>query len=85
MYMWKMIESSRSQRIQLRENERAVFFGVAVRPATGTVRPGDDFRFRIGLLDYSEVAATASPGDFVAVYDKKLLWRADFYIDEGGE
>jgi hypothetical protein len=59
------------------------FFGVGILPGTGTVRPGDDFRLRVGLLNYEEFEAAVPPGDFVAVYDKMLLWRANLYIDEG--
>jgi hypothetical protein len=58
-----------------------MYFGVGILTDTGTVRPGDDFRFRIGLLHYGEVTATVSPGDFVAVYDKILLERALEYCN----
>ena len=47
------------------------------------IRPGDDFLFRFELGDpYCGYIATAKGEDFVAVYDKKMLWRANLYIDE---
>ena len=49
----------------------------------GKARPGDDFQLRFGLNENTAVAARAGRGDFMAVYDKKLLWRANLYIDEG--
>ena len=44
-------------------------------------RPGDDFILRFQLNDENRVL-TSSDDDFVAVYDKKMLWRANLYIDE---
>ena len=48
--------------------------------ATGSACPGDDFLLRFGYHDVAE--GVVCDGDFFAVYDKKLLWRANLYIDE---
>lgn len=61
--------------------------------------PGDDLLLRFGIrkqneteaivLDYSnqdkpyQAIATMKDSDYIAVYDKKMLWRANLYIDEG--
>jgi hypothetical protein len=60
------------------------WFSLRAEENTGTIRPGDDILLRFALLDYPDISpATADEGDFLAVYDKKLLWRAQLYIDEG--
>ncbi|MBN2532989.1 MAG: hypothetical protein JXB88_08860 [Spirochaetales bacterium] len=60
------------------------WFALRAEEGTGTIRPGDDILLRFGLADYEEIIpATAGMGDFFAIYDKKLLWRANLYIDEG--
>ncbi len=55
-------------------------FGVK---AYGTIRPGDDFLLQFGLASDIGKPGVAEEGQFVAVYDKKLLWRVNLYIDEG--
>lgn len=50
--------------------------------ALDTVRPGDDFLLRFALVDEPDITGTSFERDFMAVYDKKLLWRANLYIDE---
>lgn len=49
----------------------------------GTIRPGDDLLLRFSLANYPSVL-TAQVGnkDKLAIYDKKMLWRANLYIDE---
>lgn len=44
------------------------------------IRPGDDFLFRFKINGLGKVRAKGE--DFVAVYDKKALWRANLFIDE---
>jgi len=78
-------------RIGGRSDSQLTTFGVRLPSDEDTIRPGDDFLLRLGLGgsdDKSEGAAepgitgTALVEDFVAVYDKKMLWRANLYIDE---
>jgi hypothetical protein len=40
------------------------YFGVGIRTGTGTVRPRDDFRLRVGLLYYEEFEAMVPEADF---------------------
>ena len=56
----------------------------ALRVKSGTICPGDDFLLRFGLAENESIVGTAAAADYCAVYDKKLLWRANLYIDEGG-
>jgi hypothetical protein len=65
-----------------------------------TARTGDDLLLQFGIRKTGEkdfltmfdpatgtsspAVATAVEADYVAVYDKKMLWRANLYIDEGG-
>ncbi|MBN2535281.1 MAG: hypothetical protein JXB88_20545 [Spirochaetales bacterium] len=46
------------------------------------IRPGDDFQLRFGLAEDPEVTGKVEEEDFMAVYDKRLLWRANLYVDE---
>jgi hypothetical protein len=58
-------------------------FAVSVyTPAGGTVRPGDDMKLRFALADDTNIIGKAGDGDFLAVYDFPLLWRAQSYLDE---
>ncbi|MBN2536638.1 MAG: discoidin domain-containing protein, partial [Spirochaetales bacterium] len=54
-------------------------FGVK---AFGNVRPGDDFLLRFGLVEGDDITVDVKEGDFMACYDKKMLWRANLYVDE---
>ncbi len=67
---------------------------LGIRAAEGAIHPGDDFRLGFGLVDHREpadpdteqnliVSGYTSTEDFLAVYDRKALWRANLYIDEG--
>lgn len=61
-------------------------FGIKVMENTGTIRPGDDLLLKFTLADYETQITTpakATDGDFMAVYDHKMLWRASLYINEG--
>lgn len=56
----------------------------AIRPLKNNIRPGDDIllNFELTIENHIETAE-CSEEDFLAVYDKKLLWRANLYINEG--
>ena len=47
-----------------------------------SIRPGDDMQLRFGIAGFTEYDTEVSAGDFMAVYDKKMMWRAQLYIDE---
>jgi hypothetical protein len=49
------------------------------------IRPGDDYLLSLAIpgADGEPIVSVADEGDFVAVYDKRALWRANLYIDEG--
>ncbi len=58
-----------------------------------TIHPGDDFRLGFGLVDHREpadpdteqnliVSGYTSTEDFIAVYDRKALWRAASFTAE---
>ncbi|MBN2532876.1 MAG: hypothetical protein JXB88_08295 [Spirochaetales bacterium] len=48
-----------------------------------SIRPGDDMQLRFGVSGFPQYDTEVSAGDFIAVYDHKLLWRANLYVDEG--
>jgi len=52
---------------------------IEIRPDVKQIYPGDDLLllFKIGETEY-----TVAPEDYIAVYDKKMLWRANQYISE---
>ncbi|MBQ8042744.1 MAG: hypothetical protein IJ272_01160, partial [Clostridia bacterium] len=52
---------------------------IQIRPVADQIYPGDDLLllFKIGETEY-----TVEPEDYIAVYDKKMLWRANQYIEE---
>jgi hypothetical protein len=73
-------------------NVRYVSFGI--RPATPSadkkICPGDDFLLRFGVMmtdgegEEGLSIGVAQEQDYLAIYDKKMLWRANLYIDESG-
>ncbi|QEN04188.1 hypothetical protein EW093_05540 [Thiospirochaeta perfilievii] len=46
------------------------------------IRPGDDFLLRFGKKNSEVITGVSKDEDFIAVYDKKMLWRANLYIEE---
>lgn len=55
-----------------------------VRPF-GDIDPGDDFLLSFGLLDSEQITGAAKEIDLIGVYDKKMLWRANLYIEEAND
>jgi hypothetical protein len=65
-----------------------------IRPlGPGGAKPGDDLFLEFAARPrnaagadpagiFREARFQAAEGDYLAVYDKKLLWRANLYIDE---
>jgi hypothetical protein len=69
-----------------KNGRETVFNEFAIRPLENNIRPGDDILLRFSLRDRPEKGiAVADDSDFMAVYDKKMLWRANLYIDEGAK
>ena len=65
---------------------------ILIRPESAEkARPGDDLLLEFKISNGSiEKEVTVSPTDYIAVYDKKMLWRANLYINKpeaalGGE
>ena len=68
----------------------------AIRPLAGSIRPGDDLILGVKLgytstkthflfwekRSYNETDLGADDSKYLAVYDKKMLWRANLYIAE---
>lgn len=54
----------------------------AIRPLQDGIRPGDDLLLRFGKQGDDFLTGVAKEEDFIAVYDKKMLWRANLYINE---
>jgi len=57
--------------------------------ATVWIRPGDDIILTASLssdtgITITDKAIESLPSDYLAVYDKKMLWRANLYIAEPG-
>jgi hypothetical protein len=58
-------------------------FKVKIINSTGSIdRPGDDFLLRFGIIEVPDLVAKVNDGEFIAVYDHKLLWRANLSIDD---
>ncbi|MBN1699750.1 MAG: hypothetical protein JW881_19705 [Spirochaetales bacterium] len=57
-------------------------FCIRVVSGSGRALPGDDLLLRFGLTNYPEFSDTVGDGDFMAVYDKRLLDAANMYVDE---
>ena len=65
---------------------------INIRPENAkNVRPGDDLLLTFKIINNNETATnkkiedaevTVSDNDYIAVYDKKMLWRANLYINE---
>ena len=67
--------------LKLKDQNDNAFIQFGVRINDESYRPGDDFLLRFKVVE-TETDITATDGDFIAVYDKKMLWRANLYIDE---
>ena len=57
---------------------------ILIRPESAEkARPGDDLLLEFKISNGSiEKEVTVSPKDYIAVYDKKMLWRANLYINK---
>ena len=53
-----------------------------VQSSNTTIRPGDDIQLRFGVSGFREYDTAVPEGDFMAIYDHKLLWRANLFINE---
>ncbi len=55
---------------------------IGVRPVSSAqAYPGDDLLLQFKIKGSEEIIQTDKK-DYIAVYDKKMLWRANLYIDE---
>ena len=54
-----------------------------IRPIDEKARTGDDWTFAFKVEDNEGIPATLEGSKRLAIYDKKLLWRANLYVDEG--
>ncbi len=58
---------------------------IGIRPiSSAQAYPGDDLLLQFKIKNSNEKIQTDKK-DYIAVYDKKMLWRANLYIDEGIE
>ena len=84
---WKMVvKNSALQVVDLLTNDvYADFAVIAIGPGNTAPTPGDDIQiaFEVDTNEGVTVSA-ANEAPRLAVYDKKMLWRANLYIDEGG-
>ncbi len=78
--------------IQETINKKQTYTVFGIRPIGNTsIKPGDDIVMSVGLRKKLEPGAKPwlesdlAEKDYLAVYDKKMLWRANLYIDEGVE
>ncbi len=60
---------------------------IGIRPESAEhAYPGDDYILGLEVSDgNNSYKVECNQKDYVAVYDKKMLWRANLYIDEGAE
>ncbi len=58
---------------------------LGIRPTDSAhAYPGDDLVLKFKVkTPYGDCIVKTSEKDYIAVYDKKMLWRANLYIDEG--
>ena len=58
---------------------------IGIRPKEGEIYPGDDLIIGIEVKGKGKILGEvwSEEKDYIAVYDKKLLWRANLYIREG--
>ena len=61
-----------------------VYQNFGVRPLLGSVLPGDDYHLGFALTNATEVVGYDTTNR-LAVFDKKMLWRANLYLVEEGE
>lgn len=59
---------------------------IGIRPKEKEIYPGDDLIIGLEIKREGKVLGEvwSEENDYIAVYDKKLLWRANLYIKEAG-
>ncbi|QEN04200.1 hypothetical protein EW093_05600 [Thiospirochaeta perfilievii] len=55
----------------------------SIRPINEKVRAGDDLQLRFALQNNYEISGKTKVHDYISLYDKKMIWRANLYINEG--
>lgn len=81
VYSLKYITGSGLQFEKLRGFKTNKF---GIRPLENNIRPGDDILLNFSLFaENNEQIITCANDNFLAVYDKKMLWRANLFIDDG--
>jgi len=60
---------------------------IGIRPKEKEIYPGDDLIIGLEIKRKGKVLGEvwSEEKDYIAVYDKKLLWRANLYIKEGND
>ncbi len=74
---------------EIKTKDNLLFYGsdaleIKIRPENAAnVRPGDDLllEFKLTKTGSTDKFITLSEKDYIAVYDKKMVWRANLYID----
>lgn len=70
----------------LEENSEIQTSQFAIRPLENNIRPGDDIALSFSMTTEGQTSiATTDLENKLSVYDKKMLWRANLYIDSNDE
>lgn len=69
--------------LEFKKNDENRYDRFGIRPLENNIRPGDDILLNFQLdMNNNRIEALSEEEDFLAVYDKKMLWRANLYIDD---
>ncbi|QEN05319.1 hypothetical protein EW093_11545 [Thiospirochaeta perfilievii] len=70
-------------KLEFKKDDNNIYSRFGIRPLENNIRPGDDIllNFQLNIND-NPIDALSKEEDFLAVYDKKMLWRANLYIDD---
>jgi hypothetical protein len=92
-YAWACEFSKGANALSIVRQGSAIRYSVfGLRPISGgAIRPGDDILLSMSLKKTDAtphatiLSGSSAESEYLAVYDKKMLWRANLYVDESQE
>jgi hypothetical protein len=92
-YAWACEFSKGANAISIVKQGSAIRYSVfGLRPiSSGAIRPGDDILLSMSLKKTNVepnpaiLAGSSAESEYLAVYDKMMLWRANLYVEESQE
>lgn len=83
-------EDKNIPKFEIKSKDNLLFYGsevleIKIRPENAAkARPGDDLllEFKLTKPGFTDMFITLSEKDYIAVYDKKMMWRANLFLEK---